>query len=60
MSGWTKNATRASTLSLKPWLELSGQLADRQLITQASFHRLTEQIDRFLRGRSGNRGQRQD
>ncbi len=35
-------------------------LADRQLLTQAALDRLTEQIDRFLRGRSGNGGQRQD
>jgi ATP phosphoribosyltransferase len=37
-----------------------GKLGDRQLMTQASLDRLTEQIDRFLRGRSGNGGQRQD
>jgi hypothetical protein len=35
-------------------------LSDRQLLTLAALDRLTEQIDRFLRGRSGNGGQRQD
>jgi hypothetical protein len=29
-------------------------LGDRQLMTQAALDRLTEQIERFVRGRSGN------
>jgi hypothetical protein len=35
-------------------------LADHQLITQAALDRLTEQIDRFLRGQSGNGDHKQD
>jgi hypothetical protein len=37
-----------------------GKLGDRQLLTQAALDRLTEQIDRFLRGQPGNGGQKQD
>jgi hypothetical protein len=36
------------------------KLGDRQLLTQAALDRLIEQMDRFLRGRSGNAGQTQD
>jgi len=37
-----------------------GKLGDRQLMTQAALDRLTEQIDRLLRGQSGNGGRKQD
>ena len=37
-----------------------GKLGDRQLLTQAALDRLTEQIDRFLRGQPRNGGQKQD
>jgi len=37
-----------------------GKLGDRQLLTQGALDRLTEQIDRFLRGQPGNGGKRQD
>jgi hypothetical protein len=40
--------------------DVVGKLRDRQLVTEAALNRLTEQIDRFLRGRSGNGGQKQD
>ena len=36
------------------------ELRDRQLTTQAALDRFIEQMDRFLRGQSGNGGQRQD
>ncbi len=35
-------------------------IGDRQLTTQAALDRLIEQMDRFLRGRSGNGGQKLD
>ncbi|MGA3323412.1 MAG: hypothetical protein ABSF45_02990 [Terriglobia bacterium] len=37
-----------------------GKLGDRQLMTQTALDRLTEKIDRFLRGQSGNGGRKQD